>query len=253
LKEYLNQVKNIKHLLNNGINRIKFHKVNLDINDDSVVFCLGFNGFLGNKYLLIKHHNTGKRISKPVKRNSNKFEVELSNPELENMGETGIFDIYLKTKFGRSEFIERTKFESINENKLLINKKGKNILRPYKTDESNLSFTLEKALFNYEITSIDSYQNQMLIIGFLNLFEDILFDSVELALKSDEIDGNKIFNCEFEKEMELVHFKVKINFESIEVYKNSKWNLYIRLKNKDIIIFEESLNHNDLRAFLFIN
>ena len=86
----------------------------------------------------------------------------------------------------------------------------------------------------------------MLIEGVLNLFEDISFDSVELALKSDEIDGNEIFNCEFEKEKELVHFKVKINFESIEVYKNSTWNLYIRLKNKDIIIFEESLHDNDL-------
>jgi len=248
----MNQVKNIKHVLNNGINRIKFHKVNLDINDDSIVFNLGFNGF-GNKYLLIKHRDTGKRISKPVKRNSNKFEVELSNPELENMGETGIFDIYLKTKYGRSEFIERTKFESINENKFLINKKGKTIFRPYRTDESYLSFTFKKAHFNYEIISLDSDQNQALIEGVLDLFQDIKFDSVELALKSDEIDGNKIFNCEFDKEKELVHFKVKVNFESIKVYKNSTWNLYIRLKNKDIIIFEESLHDNDLRAFLFNN
>ena len=92
-----------------------------------------------------------------------------------------------------------------------------------------------------------------MIEGVLSLFEDILFDSVELALKSDEIDGNKIFNCEFEKENELVHFKVKVKFESIKVYKNSTWNLYIRLKNKDIIICEESLHDNDLRAFLFNN
>ena len=156
MKEHLNHVRKIKHILNNGINRIKFHKVNLDINDDSIVFNLEFKGFFGNKYLLIKHHDTGKRISKPVKRNSNKFKVELSNPELENMDETGIFDIYLKTKFGRYEFIERTKFESINENKFLINKKRNTIFKPFQTDESNLSFTLEKAHFNYEIISSDS-------------------------------------------------------------------------------------------------
>ena len=135
--------------------------MNLNITDDSIVFNLGINSFLGNKYLLIKHRNTGKRISKPVKKSDKNYEVELSNQELENMGETGIFDIYLKTKFGRFEFIERTKFESINKNKFLINKKGKTIFRPYKTDESNLSFTLEKALFNYEITSLESDQNQV--------------------------------------------------------------------------------------------
>ena len=222
--------------------RIKLHKVNLDTTDDSIVFNLGINGFLGKKYLLIKHQEYWKENFKTCKKNLIiNYVVKLSILELENMGETGIFDIYLKTKFGRFEFIERTKFESINKNKFLINKKGKTIFRPYKTVKSNLSFTLEKTLFKYEITSLESNQNHVEIEGVLILFEDIIFDSIELALKSNEIDGNKIFNCEYEKDKDLVHFKVKINFETIEVYRNSIWNLYIRLKNKDIIIFEESL------------
>lgn len=121
-----------------------------------MIFNIRINILLGKKYLLIKHRNTGKRISKPIKKSVMSNKVELFDQELKNIGETGIFDIYLKIKFGRFEFVERTRYESVDNNKYLINKKGKTIFRPYKTVESNLSFTLEKALFNYEITSLDS-------------------------------------------------------------------------------------------------
>ena len=254
MKEFLkNKVKKIIFRLKSELHKKKFHKVNLNTTDDSIVFNLGINIFLGKKYLLIKHRNTGKRISKPVKKSDKNYVVKLSLHELEKMGETGIFDIYLKTKFGRFEFIERTKFEYINKNKFLINKKGKTIFRPYKTVKLNLSFTLEETLFKYEITSLESDPYHVEIEGVLILFEDIIFDSIELAIKSNEVDGNKIFNCEYEKDKDQIHFKVKINFETIEVYGNTIWNLYIRLKNKDIIIFEEYLQDNDLRAVLFDN
>jgi hypothetical protein len=252
LKEFLkNQLKKIIYVIKIDFNGIKFHKLRFDTTDNFMVFNLRINIFLGKKYLLIKHRNTGKRISKPVKKSVKNYVVKLSDHELENMGEIGIFDIYLKTKFGRFEFVERTKYESINNYKYFINKKGKTIFRPYKTAKSNLSFTLDEALFNYEITSLESDQKQVRIEGVLSLFEDIIFDSVELASKSNEIDENKIFGCEYRKKKDLVFFNVKINLEMMEVYRNNKWNLYIRLKNKDIIIFEESLLGSDLRAVLF--
>ena len=187
----------MKEYLRNKIKKmILGHTVKLHTNEDSMIFKLENIGFLGKKYILIKHRDTGKRISKPIKNS----EVKLTNNELEHMEELGIFDIYLKVKLGRFEFIERTKFEPSNKNKSLINKKEKTILRSYKTVNSNLSFILKKALFNHEITSLESDQNQVLIKGVLILFEDIKFDSVELAAKSDEVDGNKLFNCEYEKE-----------------------------------------------------
>lgn len=126
--------------LKNQIKKIILgHTVRLNTTDDSLIFKLENLGFLGKKYLLIKHSETGKRISKPV-RNS---KVELYNYELGNMGELGQFDIYLKVRIGRFQFIKRTKFTSENKNKYLINKKEKTIFRSYKTIQSNLSFNLK--------------------------------------------------------------------------------------------------------------
>ena len=66
MKEYLkNQIKKM----------ILGHTVKLHPNEDSMIFKLENTGFLGKKYLLIKHRDTGKRISKPVKNS----EVELTN------------------------------------------------------------------------------------------------------------------------------------------------------------------------------
>jgi len=221
--------------------RIKLHSVKLDPTDRSMIFNLRIIGFLGSNYLLIKHRNTGKRISKAVKNS----QVELYNYELEDIDELGIFDIYLKTNFGRFEFIERTRYESVNNNKTLINKSKKTILRPFKTVESNLSFILKKALFNHQITFLKSKNNQLLIEGVLELFEDIPFDTAEVAAKSNEIDENEIFRCEYKKEQNKVYYKVKINLNKI----NQHVNLYIRLKNKDIIIGQEAIEINNFKKF----
>ena len=138
------------------------HTVKLQTTDDSLIFKFEKIGFLGKKYLLIKHRNTGKRISKQV-RNS---KVELHNDELIKMGEFEIFDIYLKVKIGSFEFIVRTKFESSNKDKSLINKIDKTIFVPYKTVESNLSFNLIESIFNQEITSLESDQIRYKSKGF---------------------------------------------------------------------------------------
>jgi len=237
LKKYL---KNYKKRFISAL-RIKLHSVKLDPTDRSMIFNLRIIGFLGNKYLLIKHRKTGKRILKPVKNS----QVELYNNELDNMGEMGIFDIYLKRKFGRFEFIERTRYESVNYNKTTLNMGKKTILRPFKTVESNLSFILKEALFNHEITFLESNNNYLLIEGVLELFEDIPFGNVELAAKSNEIAENKIFNCEYKKEQSKVYFKVKINLDII----NQHMNLYIRLKNKNIIISQEAIKIDNFKKF----
>ena len=193
--------------------------------------------FLGKKYLLIKHRETGKRNSKQVSNSK----VELRNDELIKIGEFGIFDIYLKVKIGRLEFIERTKYESVNNNKNLINKKEKTIFSPYKTNLSYLSFKLKKVEFSHEITFSKSNQNQVKIAGVLNLFEDIPFDSIEFAVKSERIHENKLFKCEYEKNKNSINFKVEIDLKIIKKYLDNDYNLSIRLKNNDIIVSKEVL------------
>lgn len=235
-----NKIKKIILLLRTGLirHRIRFHSVKLDTTVDSIVFNVKNYWFFGEKYLLIKHRNTGKRISKPIK-NSN---VQLYGYELENINEFGIYDIYLKVKSGRFDLVERTKYESINKNKYIINRKDKTIFSSYKTAEAGLSFSLREALFSSEITFSEFDKEEVHIEGVLDLFENVNFDSLELAVKSDEISGNKIFNCEYTRKENLVHFKVTINLKMIERYLNNNYRLSVRLKNNDIILSEETLN-----------
>ena len=234
MKQYLkNQIKKV----------ILSHTVKLTTTDNSIIFKLENTGLLGKKYLLIKHRETGKRISKPVQNSK----VELYDYELKNMGELGKFDIYLKIKLGIFEFISRTSFEKENKNKCLLNKKEKTIFRPYETSSSNLSFNLERTLFSHEITSLRSDQDQLQIEGILNLFEEVPFDSVEIAAKSDNFEEIKKFNCSYKKENKQILFKVKIELEITEKYLNTKWNLCVRLKNNGIILCNELLRCNDLK------
>ena len=222
------------------------HTVKWTTTDNSIIFKLEDLGFVGKKNLLIKHRLTGKRISKPIK----DFKVELYNYELKKMGELGIFDIYLKVKFGRLELIERTKYEPKNKNYYLLDKQEKTIFRPYKTVNSNLSFTLNEALFNHEITFIESDQNQLHIKGIINLFDDMVFDSVEIAAKSNNVSEIKLYKCDYEKNGNQVHFDAKMKFDVIEKYMNTTWNLSIRMKNNDIILYRESLKIGDFKKFI---
>jgi CDP-glycerol glycerophosphotransferase len=236
LKEYL------KNLVKQTI---LGHTVKLDSTDDSIIFKLEHVSFLGKKFLLIKHRKTGKRISKPV----TSSKIEVFNTEIEKMGEFGRFDIYLKIMLGGQEFLSRTKFESDNKNHYLVNKQAKTIFRPYKTLNSNLSFNLKEALFVHKVTSLESDTNQVCIKGVINLFEDITFDSVEIAAKNKDIQENKLYKLEYAKKEDDIHFKGRIKFGVEEKYMNTTWDLFIQLSMNGIVMYRESLRSNDLKQF----
>lgn len=231
---------NLKKYLKNTISK---HSVELDATNDSIKFKLKNITVLGKKYILIKHRETGKRISKHVKN----AKVEFYNYELEKMGELGIFDVFLKVRFGKLELISRTKFEVQNRNKNLINKKEKTILKPYKTMYSNLSFILKDAFFDQEITDLKICNNQIQIVGVLQLFNDIKFDSIEIAAKSPDSDETKVFNGKYKIKKNQIFFNIKISFRIIEEYLNTTWQLVIRLKNEGIILYSEPLQGNFLK------
>jgi len=236
----------LKGYLKNQVKKVIIkHEINLTTTDDSITFKLENTCFLGKKYLLIKHRETGKRISKPVKNSR----VKLYDYELKSMGESGIFDIYLKIKLGQFEVVKRTKFAEQNKNKYLLNKKEKSIFRSYKTANSNLSFTLKEALFENEITSIKSHQHHMQFKGVLDLFEDIKFDSVEISAKSADFDEILAFECDYTIKDDQILFKVKIKLEIIKEYLNISWNLYVRLKNNGIILYQDKLLCDNLKQF----
>ncbi len=236
----------MKEYLRNLIKRnILVHTVKLDSTDDSIIFKLENISFLGKKFLLIKHRKTGKRISKPV----TSSKIELFNAEIENMGEFGKFDIYLKIMLGGQEFISRTKFDSENKNHYLVNKQAKTIFRPFKTLNSNLSFNLKETLFVHKVTSLEPEKNQVHIKGVINLFEDINFDSVEIAAKSKDIQEIKLYELEYEKKEDEIHFNGNMKVIIAEKYMNTTWDLFIQLRMNGIIIYRESLRSNDLKKF----
>ncbi|MDD3984715.1 MAG: hypothetical protein PHY59_02235 [Methanobacterium sp.] len=72
----------MKEYLKNQIKRIILgHTVKLETTDDSIIFKLQKNSFFGNQYILIKHRETGKRISLLIKNSK----AELYKYELEDM------------------------------------------------------------------------------------------------------------------------------------------------------------------------
>ena len=236
----------LKEYLKNLIKRtILVHTVKLDSTDDSIIFKLENISFLGKKYLLIKHRKTGKRISKPV----TSSKIELFNSEIEKMGEFGKFDIYLKIVLGGQEFISRTKFESDNKNHYLVNKQAKTIFGPYKTLNSNLSFNLKEALFAHKVTLLEPDNNQIRIMGVINLLEDISFDSVEIGAKSKDVQEIKLYNLEYEKNEDKIQFKGNLHFEIIEKYMNTTWDLFIQLRMNGIVMYREPLRTNDLKEY----
>lgn len=236
----------MKGYLKNQIKKVILrHGINLTTTNDSITFKLENICFLGKKYLLIKHRETGKRISKPVKNSK----VKLYDYELKSMGESGIFDIYLKIKLGQFEVVKRTKFTEQNRNKYILNKKEKSIFRSYKTANFNLSFTLKEALFKNEITFIKSNQHHIQLKGVLDLFEDIEFDSVEISAKSTDFDEIMVFKCDYSIKDDQILFKVKIKLEIIKEYLNTSWNLCVQLKNNGILLYQDKLLCDNLKKF----
>ena len=77
----------------------------------------------------------------------------------------------------------------------------------------------------------------------------MVFDSVEIAAKSNDVSEIKLFNCDYEVSGNQVHFNKKMRFDVKEEYMNTIWSLSIRLKNNDIILYKESLKFIDLKQF----
>ena len=208
-------------------------------------------------YLIIKHKESKKRISKKIKNKKVElFKEEISellklanpreNDNLEkNNEEFETLNIFLKNKLSTFEYIKRASSREKHETFCLEDEKNKVILRSYQTIGFNHGFFLKKQLFSQKIENIKNEDNELLLEGSLKLFENIELDQVEICAENKETYEKRFYNCEISKNQNLLNFRAKIDFKISEKDIDSFWKLSIRIKNKGFII-DESLLHGDI-------
>ena len=100
-------------------NNIQDHYFVIKEKGDKLIFKLkNFVPFF-EKYLIIKHRKTGKRLSIPIKR----FKAVLTASELDELDEFGYYNIYLQVLFDKEVFfyLSNIKKLHIRQNYLLLN------------------------------------------------------------------------------------------------------------------------------------
>lgn len=222
------------------------HNQYFEINEgeDKLIFQLKKGAPLFKKYLMIKHNRTGKRIIKEFKNSK----AEVSAEELFEFEELGTFDIYLKMVLFNKEFLKRMKFNLQNGGKILVDHKNNLIFDPYKTAHYNLSFKYREAISVARATSLKKVDNHLVLNGEIELINDVDFDEIEIMIISEN-SRYYIHDCEFERTGKNVKFTSKLYFEISEKDLNTELEMFIRLKDKQMIVDDYGIKADRLAAF----
>ena len=119
---------------------------NIEVHNNSILFKLNKNIPLSDTFLIIKHHSTGKRILKKLNKS-----VSVDMNEIIDIGELGLFDIYLQANLLNKRVLIKSPFNESNENKYIFDKDKKLIFKSVNKD-SKLAFELRNA---YDESLID--------------------------------------------------------------------------------------------------
>ena len=203
---------------------------NIEEDGDKFVFHLKKGVPFSTSYLIFKHKKTGKRISKEIK--SSKAVISLD--ELNELDEYGRFNVFVKVLVMNKIFIQRIKFVFQNSNKMIFDKKNHCLLESLQSKYFNLSFIYKPAEFIAKATEFKKENNQILLKGEIEAYDDIDFNSVEIliALTSQW----RYMPCNWEKDGETIKFDVAIDFEIDEEDIGNRHYPRIRLKKDDIVI-----------------
>ncbi|MDR0912623.1 MAG: hypothetical protein LBM96_08520 [Methanobrevibacter sp.] len=218
----------------------------------------------GEKYLIIKHRQSKKRLSKKITKNQviidNKIIEELlklientenyqKNKNIYKNENSEIFDIYIRDKVWKYEFLIRINVKHRIDN-LNLKNKSDIILTPYKTKNSNLSFRLCKTksktqnnpMKNTNITKTKSKSIKLNNLFNITPKRDALYI---FLMKKEEIpeDLKIIIKKRETKEIFYMdHLIDKLTFKIKWEYfldKGSSYNFYIQMNNKNIRLKEE--------------
>lgn len=208
---------------------------------DKFIFNLKKGIPFSTSYLIFKHEKTGKRISKEIK--SSKAAITLD--ELNELDETGNFNVFVKVIVMNKIFIQRIKFVFQNSNKIIFDKKNQYALESLQSKYFNLAFIYKPTKFVAKATELKTENNQVLINGEIETYEDMDFNSIEIliALTSQR----KIIPCNYEKDGNIIKFDAKIDFEMNEEDIGNRHYLRIRLKNNDIILDSTKIKAKNIK------
>ena len=127
--------------------KFNLHYFEITAKKGYLIFKLHSSFPLSKAFLIIKHHKTGKRISKEIKES----QVRIHINEILFFEESGVFDVYLQTNIHGTSSLKKSPFKDENENKMIYDDNNDFIFKSVNKD-SFLSFELRK---NYKTDSID--------------------------------------------------------------------------------------------------
>lgn len=234
----------VKKKLKNKIkSQLKNHYFNIQQNEDSLIFELkNFNIPFSKKYLIIKHRKNGKRISKELINSKTTVTFE----DICQIDEMGIYDIHLNVEVKGRFFVKRSPFNFENNKDVFMFDEDNNLLfSSYPTQFSNLSFEFKEAIFRPYLDELIVDDNNITIKGNIDLFKDIEFDKVEFLAKSNKI-GRIASICSYNQDSNKIHFTTSFETDFTEEDMFSVWSMFIRLIDKDIIVFQDKLRCDDL-------
>ena len=225
----------------------RVHKQCLEIKqkEDKFIFHLK-HAILGSKnYLIIKHGETGRRISKPFK--SSKCELSIS--EIEEIGNLGFYDAYIQMHFMKKVYLKRVRFILNNENKYLFDAENGFCFETFQSKYFNLTFYLREAKIFAKAATLEKKNNSLILTGEIDVPENVTFDTVELLIKLSK--SRQYIPCSFEKKE-----NGKFLFKSSEIFFTvTEYDLYkirdisLRIKENGIIYDDVPIKADKLCSF----
>lgn len=210
--------------------------------EDKLVFKLANNIRLVDKHLMIKHRRTGKRILKKIKRSK----AELTLKDLSRFAEDGIFDVYVQLNLFKTDYLRKVRFDFQNTAKSLVDRERMRTFSAYQNINYNLSFMCRDVNGLANVTSLTSHEDHVILTGEVECFKDMEIDEAELLIIFNE-NRREYVGCDFEVADSTVKFHAKLDFDIYEKDFNEVFNITIRLKNKDIILFDDELCCSSLK------
>ena len=242
-----------KKILKKTINKRIPLKVKLD-DDGSNIIVTVLEKSIPKSFIEIKHRKNGQRLEAKIENSSAKFPIS----ELLEISTFGVFDVYIKVRQNRLVMKKRIKYIPENQFFKTNSKEENRIIKAFATKHNNLSLRIEKRNFDYNITKIESFENDKILIeGNLQVFNE----EIE-AIKDMKIIGrNRLdsqsnnFTLDFE-ELDTANKKYafkgmidEVKIESEEKIINLRMDFYIRLYDQDDIYYQNLIDLSNLKSF----
>ena len=242
-----------KKILKRSINKRIPLKVKLESDGENIIITT-LDKSIPKSYMELKHRRTGQRLEEKIVNSSVKFPIS----ELLEISTLGIYDVFIKVRENKLNVKRRIKFVPENQFFKVTYKNERRIIKAYATNHNNLSLKVERRNFDYNIKSIESIENERILIkGELQTLNEEIEEIHALKIIGrNRLDSqSNVFDVDFEvldKEEGKYTFEGiidEIKIESEEKIINLRMDFYIRLFNQDGIYYQNLIDLSNYRSF----